>query len=81
MLRDYDIFEKFPDGSMVWRACVFGQHEARRKLLDLAKHSPNAFVAIDIKTGEPVPTIMLYNSREQISKQNKRSVKKAKGKV
>ena len=22
--RDYDIFEEFPDGTCVWRACVFG---------------------------------------------------------
>jgi hypothetical protein len=73
MLRDYDIFEKFPDGSTIWRACVFGQYEARRKLQDLAERSPNEFVAIDIKAGEPLPAIaMRSNSREQISKQSKR---------
>ena len=73
MLRDYDIFEKFPDGSMVWRACVFGQYEAQRKLQDLAERSPNEFVAIDIKAGEPLPANALNsNSPEQFAKQSKR---------
>jgi hypothetical protein len=72
MLRDYDIFEKFPDGSTIWRACVFGQYEARRKLQDLAKGSPNEFVAIDIKAGEPLPAnAFRSNAREQIAKQSK----------
>jgi hypothetical protein len=60
MLRDYDIFEKFLDGSTMWRSCVFGRHEACRKLQDLAKCSPNEFVAIDIHTGEPLPAIVLH---------------------
>jgi hypothetical protein len=73
MLRDYDIFEKFPDGSTIWRACVFGQFEAHRKLQDLGEKSPNEFVAIDIKAGEPLPVDLLRrNSREQIAKQGKR---------
>ncbi len=73
MLRDYDIFEKFPDGSTIWRACVFGQYEARRRLQDLAERSPNEFAAIDIKAGEPLPANALRSgSRDQIAKQSKR---------
>ena len=73
MLRDYDIFEKFPDGSTIWRACVFGQYEARRKLQDLAERSPNEFFAIDIQAGEPLPAIVFRgNSREQIATHSKR---------
>jgi hypothetical protein len=34
MRRDYDIFEKFPDGSTLWRACVAGQYEAQRKIAE-----------------------------------------------
>jgi hypothetical protein len=32
MNRDYDIFEKLPDGSVVWRAFVPGLENARAKL-------------------------------------------------
>jgi len=73
MLRDYDIFEKFPDGSTIWRACVFGRYETRRKLQDLAERSPNEFFAIDIQAGEPLPAIVFRsNSREQIATHSKR---------
>ena len=58
MLRDFDIFEKFPDGSTIWRACVFGQFEATRKLQELAEHSRNEFIAIDIQAGEPLPVLV-----------------------
>jgi hypothetical protein len=57
MLPDFDIFEKFPDGSMIWRACVLGQFEAERKLQALAEHSKNEFVVIDIHTGYREPVI------------------------
>ena len=52
MLRDYDIFEKFSDGSTLWKGCILGQHEARRKLQELAEHSENEFFAINIQAGE-----------------------------
>jgi hypothetical protein len=55
MLRDFDIFERFPDGSTLWRACVFGEYETRRKLQDLAEHSENEFYAVDIRSGAPLP--------------------------
>jgi hypothetical protein len=55
MLRNFDIFEKFPDESITWRACAFGQFEAERKLQELAEHSENEFLAVDILTGEPRP--------------------------
>jgi hypothetical protein len=58
MLRDFDIFERFPDGSTIWRVCVYGQYEAERKLQELAEHSTNEFVAIDIQAGEPLPAIL-----------------------
>ena len=55
MRRDYDIFEKFPDGSSVWRACVSGQYEAQRKLQELAERSENEFFGIDIQNNEALP--------------------------
>ena len=48
MLHDFDIFEKFPDGSTLWRACVSGRYETQRKMQELTEHSKNEFYAIDI---------------------------------
>ena len=44
--RDYDVFEKFGDGSAVWRGCVVGMANAESKLQELAKESSNKFFAI-----------------------------------
>lgn len=57
MLRNFNIFEKFPDGSISWRACAFGQYDAERKLQELAEHSENEFFAVDIMAGEPWPIV------------------------
>jgi hypothetical protein len=48
MRPEYDIFEKLPDGSSIWRVCVPGQYDAERKLQELAEHSVNEFFAIEI---------------------------------
>jgi hypothetical protein len=50
MRHDYDIFEKFPDGSTLWRACISGRFETHRKMQELAERSENEFYAIDIQT-------------------------------
>jgi hypothetical protein len=68
MLRNFDIIEVFPDGSTMWRACVFGQFEAERKLQELAEHSKNQFLAVDIESGEPLPTVAPQKSRPVIRK-------------
>ena len=57
VLRNFDIFEKTPDGSLIWRTCVFGKFEAERKLHELAEHSKNQFLAVDIESGEPLPRV------------------------
>ena len=44
--RDYDIFERFPDGSVVWRDFVRTLDNARARLQELAKLSPNEHFAI-----------------------------------
>ena len=49
MRRDYDIFERFSDGSTLWRACVAGRYEAQRKMQEMAEHSENEFFLIDIQ--------------------------------
>ena len=68
MMRNFDIFEKAPDGSMIWRTCVFGKFEAERKLHELAEHSKNQFLAVDIESGEPLPRIAPQKSRQAIRK-------------
>jgi len=48
MRHKYDIFQKFPDGSTIWRACVSGRYETERMIQELAEQSKNQFYAIDI---------------------------------
>lgn len=68
MRPEYDLFEKLPDGSSIWRICVPGQYEAERKLQDLAEHSENEFFAIEINSRRLQPFIVLRsNSHEQIA--------------
>jgi hypothetical protein len=41
MDRVYDLFEKLPDGSLVWRETVVGHEAAIAKLKDLAAKTSN----------------------------------------
>jgi hypothetical protein len=43
---EYDLFEKFPDGSVLWRDFVPGLDNAFARLQELAKLSPNEHFAI-----------------------------------
>lgn len=52
MTREYDLFEKFPDGSSLWRASVSGLGNARFHLHELTRKSGNQFYAIDITGGK-----------------------------
>jgi len=44
--REYDLFEKFPDGSLVWREFVIGLESANARLKELANLSPNEHFAM-----------------------------------
>jgi hypothetical protein len=52
MNHDYDLFEKFSDGSSIWRDSISGFRKARLRLQELAQGSENRFYAIDLTTGE-----------------------------
>lgn len=52
MHHAYDLFEKFPDGSSLWRACVLGQEATRHHLTELAAKSQNGFYALDVENGK-----------------------------
>jgi len=53
--RDYDIFEEFPDGSTIWRACVFGMANVELRLQELARETPNKFFALNLREGTQPP--------------------------
>jgi hypothetical protein len=48
--REYDIFEQFADGSVLWRALVPGLEKALAKLKELASLSPNEHFAMHTPT-------------------------------
>jgi hypothetical protein len=50
MGRKYDLFEKFPDGTLTWRNAVFGQEEAIRKLREVAAKTENECYLMDTPT-------------------------------
>jgi hypothetical protein len=65
--RDYDIFEKFRDGSTLWRACVSGRFEAHRKMQEFAEYSENEFFLIDIQATELLPSeLTIGTSRPRV---------------
>ena len=54
MYKEYDLFERFPDGSSLWRASVLGLKSTRLHLLELARKSENHFYAINLASGRIV---------------------------
>ena len=57
MNREYDLFERLPDGLLVWRAVVSGLENARIRLQELAKLSNNEYFAIHTPTKEIVDRV------------------------
>ena len=73
MRPEYDIFEKLPDGSAIWRACVPGQYDAERKLQVLGEHSGNELFAIEINSRQLQPfNVLRSNSGEHVARRSKR---------
>jgi hypothetical protein len=64
MTREYDLFEKFPDGSSLWRVSVSGLGNARLHLHELTRKSENQFYAIDMTAGK---TLSLGRERDVFS--------------
>jgi len=54
MKHQYDLFEKFPDGSSLWKASVIGLEGAHHYMRDLAQRSPNRFYALHLVSGKIV---------------------------
>ena len=64
MHHRFDLFEKFPDGSSLWRACVLGREGARHHLMELAKASKNHFYTINVENGKITHHIMGHGGME-----------------
>jgi len=58
MKHEYDLFEKFPDGSSLWRDSILGFETTHLRLQELAQRSENQLYAINLTTGE----VLAFNS-------------------
>ena len=77
MNRMYDLFEKFPDGSSLWRACVIGLEDTRQHMFDLARRSSNQFYAIDVASGKIVSLNVqsgMFNAPPKMGKRSRVAV-------
>jgi len=54
MRHEYDLFERFPDGSSLWRGSAKGLQSAREHLSSLARQSGNQFYAINVVSGKTI---------------------------
>jgi hypothetical protein len=52
--REYDIFEKLPDGAVLWRDWAFGIDSAVRRVRELATATVNECYAMHTPTKEIV---------------------------
>jgi len=50
MDREYDIFEKLPDGTLMWRIVITGRENALSAVKKLATGSPNEFQVMHLPT-------------------------------
>jgi len=54
MDRQYDIFERFPGGQLVWRAVKIGHEHSLLRMKELAARSTNEFVLLHVPTNTVV---------------------------
>jgi hypothetical protein len=50
MDREYDLFEVFPDGTLIWRDSVSGHEKAIQRLRELVEVTDNEFRVMHILT-------------------------------
>jgi hypothetical protein len=58
MEHEYDLFEKFSNGSSLWRGSFPGFETTCLRLQELAQKSENQFYVINLTTGE----VITFNS-------------------
>ena len=64
MDRDYDIFEAFPNGEILWHTCVLGLENARIKVAELGRLSNHEFFALHSPTNEVVARVNHDRAKE-----------------
>jgi hypothetical protein len=57
MDREYDLFEKFPDGSVLWHCSVLQIENAVTKLNELASRSANEYFAFHRQSNTIVASV------------------------
>ena len=57
MDRDYDLFEVFPDGALIWRDSVTGHENAIRRLRQLVETTDNEFRVMHLPTNTLIATM------------------------
>ena len=52
MVGRYELFERFPDNSTLWRACVTGIQSAQHTLMALSAETRNECYAMNLRSGK-----------------------------
>jgi len=65
MEREYEIFERLPNGEVTWRGTGHGLEDARRKIEQFAKKTSNELFAIHLSSRQVVARI---NEHQKTSK-------------
>jgi hypothetical protein len=66
--REYDLFEKFPDGSLIWKTCVAGHDNAIHELQELAETTLNECCLMDLPTKTVIASMNVPNGEGSKSK-------------
>lgn len=63
MIRPYEIFERFSDGSTLWRASAPTVRDARNTLKELSTQTKNECYAMNLQTGEVTALVRDHAAR------------------
>jgi hypothetical protein len=68
MERQYDLFERLEDNELMWRGCVWGLENARRRLQGIAEKTTNECFAIYTPTRQIVALLNAARSSHRAAK-------------
>jgi hypothetical protein len=68
MDREYELFERFPDGNVLWRGTARGLEEARLKLEEFAKETKNEVFATYIFSQQVVARVNATDGHQKTAK-------------
>lgn len=57
MESEFDVFERFPDGGVIWRAVVSGLDNVRDRLVFFGSESSHEFFAMNVLTKQVVARV------------------------